>query len=401
MTKNAGKLCLSRLALLAVWCLAMLGTGAAPLFADEITVPGTALTYKTYIEGEGGYDSNPDGLFRKTGSPFERVEGGLTVTAKAPTETYELYLKAREIHYDNLEIENRWDVKAALDAAFELAPNQRLSIGSYYLRDFVALDRVEIGHGYGEYVYKGADYKIKLEGRSHIEHNLGDTFQGNQQIDDFNVSKSSAFDYARADGRISAIAFTNAMVQPYVILDAANIDYYNQEAGATIDRDANEQFAIAGLRFDFGKTLRIDAGGRYNNRNFDDKFVTNHDNGFVDINVYWQPVDAFKATLIVERYYKEPSTSFGVADDVRTVGLTADWRMAAQWRLNVAGYYDRITAVGDDLRYDKFTSAASLTYEPNANAEIFLSVLGKWVTEEFNDDFYDRFKIGSGVRLKF
>ena len=377
------------------------GVFGLPAQADEIKVPGTTITYKPYIESEGGYDSNPDGLFRKVASPFEKIEGGLKVTAKQTNESYELFLKAREVHFDNLEIENRWDFKAALDTTFDVAPNQRLSFGSYYLRDFFALERVEIGHSYGEYALKEENYRIKLESRSHIEHNLNDTFQGTQTIDDFNVSKSAAFDYVRNDGRMSAIGFTKAMVQPFVIFDFANIDYYNQEAGASIDRDATEQFAVAGLRFDFDKTLRIDVGGRYNHRNFDDKFVSGHDNGFVDINAYWKPVDAFKATLIIERYFKEPSTAFGLADDVRTVGLTADWQIDKLWRLDLAGFYDRIEAIGDERRYNKFTTTASLTYEPTSSVEIFLSVLGKWVEEEVNDDFYSRYKIGSGLRVKF
>ena len=372
-----------------------------PVAADEIKVPGTSVTYKPYIESEGGYDSNPDGLFRKVGSPFERIEGGLKVTAKAPNETYELFLKAREVHFDNLEIENRWDFKAALDTTFDVAPNQRLAFGTYYLRDFFSLERAEIGHSYGEYTLKEDDYKIKLEGRSHVEHNLNDNVQGTQTLDDFNVSKGAAFDYSRTDGRLSAIAFTKSMIQPFAIYDFGNMDYFNQVAGASIDRNATEHFAIAGLRFDFDKTLRVDIGGRYNHRDFDDRFVSPHDTGFIDINAYWKPVEAFKATLVVERYFKEPSTAFGLADDVRTVGLTADWKIDQYWQLNLGGYYDRIEAIGDDRRYNKFTTTASLTYEPNSSVEIFLSALGKWVTEDVNDDFYSRYKIGSGIRLKF
>jgi hypothetical protein len=380
-------------AVLALFCM--------PAAADDIKVPGTSIVYKTYIEGEGGYDSNPDGLFRKVASPFEKIEGGLRVTAKQPNETYELFLKAREVHFDDLDIENRWDFKVGVDTTFDIGSNQRLAFGTYYLRDFFVIDRAEIGHSYGEYVLKEPDYKIKIEGRSHIEHNLTDTIQGNQSIDDFTVSKSSAFDYSRIDGRISAIGFTKSMVQPFAIFDFGNIDYYNQEPGASINRNSQEEFVVAGLRFDFDKTLRVDVGGRYNHREFDDTFVRPKDNGFVDINAYWQPVEAFKATLVIERYFKEPSTSFGVADDVRTVGLTADWQMDKQWRLSLGGYYDRINAVGDDLRYNKYTATASLTYEVSSSAEIFLSALGKWVDEEFFDDSYNRYKIGSGVRIKF
>ena len=156
------------------------------------------------------------------------------------------------------------------------------------------------------------------------------------------------------------------------------------------------------MRLDFDKTFRVDIGGRYNHREFDDiNVVKNFDRGFIDINAYWKPTDAFKATFIVERFLKEPSTSFGQADDVRSVGLTADYRIDQYWRLNLASYYDRVEAIGDDRRYNRYTTSDAITYEPNNSVEIFLSGLAKWVDEEVTDRSYSRFKIGSGVRYKF
>ena len=371
--------------------------------ADDVSVPGTSVTYKTYIEGEGGYDTNPDGLFQKIESPFEKIEGGLRVTAKAPQQSYELFLKAREVHFDNLERENRWDLKVGLDTSFDVTGKARLNFGSYFLRDFFSFDKVDILQSYGEYALREDNYRVKLEAKSHVERNIGDdVFLPGDVLDDFNVSKGEAFDYARTDGKISGIIFTKSMLQPFAIYDFGNVSYYNQVAGASIDRDANEQFAVAGVRVELDKTFRVDIGGRYNHRDFEDINVVRHfDKGFIDINAYWQPTDAFKATLTVERFLKEPSTSFGLADDVRSIGATADWKFDEKWRLNLAGYYDRVEAIGDDRRYNKFTTTASITYEPTSSMEIFLSGLAKWVDEEVTGRSYSRFKIGSGVRYKF
>ena len=374
-----------------------------PASAAEVTVPGTTVTFKPYIEGEGGYDTNPDGLFRKVESSFEKVEGGLSVKAKAPKETYELFLKAREVHFDDLDRENRWDFKAALDTSFEVSDTAKLNFGTYFLRDFFSLDRVDIVQSYGEYALREDTYRVKVEAKSHVEHNIGsDIILPGEILDDFNVSKGEAFDYSRTDGKVSAIIFTKSLIQPFAIYDFGNLDYYNQVAGASINRDANEQFVVAGVRLDFDKTFRVDIGGRYNHREFDDiNVVKNFDRGFIDINAYWKPTDAFKATFIVERFLKEPSTSFGQADDVRSVGLTADYRIDQCWRLNLASYYDRVEAIGDDRRYNRYTTTAAITYEPNSSVEIFLSGLAKWVDEEVTDRSYSRFKIGSGVRYKF
>jgi hypothetical protein len=377
-------------------------TALSSASADDLSIPGSTVKFKTYIEGEGGYDSNPDGLFAKQGSAFEKVEGGLRATSTTATESYELFLKARDILFNSLDDNNRWDFKGGLDTSFVMGPSQKLSLGSYYLRDFVALDKLEIVHSYGEYAITGDEYRLKFEGISHVEHNLGEDVQGPKEpLGDFNASQGKAFDFSRTDGKISGIAFTKSMLQPFLIMDAADINYFHQVTGALINRDATEEFAVAGIRFDFDKTFRVDLGGRYNRRDFDDKVFTDSDRGFVDVNAYWQPTDAFKATLVVERYFRAPSTSFGLADDVRSLGITADWRFDKQWRMNAAGYYDRIDVIGEDLNYNKYTATLSLTYEPTDSVEIFLSGLGKWVTEEVNDDNYDRYKIGSGVRFKF
>lgn len=376
----------------------------APIIAcaEEISVPGTTVKYNTYIEGEGGYDSNPDSLFRQAGSPFERVEGSFKVTSTTATETYDFTLKGRDIQFNDLDDSNRWDAKATINGSLVVGQGQKLSLGTYYLRDFVALDKLEVVHSYGEYAVTGDDYRVRLETRSHIEHNLGEDVRGLKQIqDDFDVSRGAAFDYSRTDGRVSAIAMTKAMLQPFMIYNFGGLDYFNQASGASIDRSARDQFAIAGLRFEFDKTLRVDVGGRVNHRDFDDKAISTFTRGFVDINAHWQPTQAFKATLVIERFLREPTTSFGLADDVRSVALTAEYRIDPLWRINAAGYYDRVEAVGDDFRYNKYSTTMSLTYEPNKSYEIFVSGIAKWVTEEVSGESYTRFKIGSGVRFNF
>lgn len=154
-------------------------------------------------------------------------------------------------------------------------------------------------------------------------------------------------------------------------------------------------------RLEFDKSFRIDVGGRVNQREFEDRDIIQFDSAFLDVNLYWRPLDAFKFTAIVERIITGPSTSFGIADDKRTVGTTLDWNFSEHWRLSGAGYYDRVEPIGDDFRYSKFLATLSLSYEPNDKLEYFLSTLGKWVNEEVTGESYDRYKIGVGARRRF
>lgn len=373
----------------------------APALADSIAIPGTSIVIKPYVEGEGGYDSNPDNSTSQKGSSFEKAEAGFRITSKGPSDYYEFNLKSKDIHFNDLEREDRWELRASLDTERELGSGWSSKFGGYYLRDFVTISPLDLGEIYSTLSKKADDYRFKFLARTHAEHNLNDGVQGKLSKDDFNVSRDEAFDFVRSEGQVSFITFTNTAIHPFTVIDFANINYYNQIPGASIDRDAFEGFAIAGLRFEFTKSFRIDLGGRYNKRNFDDRTFRDARRAFVDINAYWKPMDDLSFSLVVERFFKEPSTSFGLADDVRTVGVTMDWRLDKYWRANFAAYYDRIEPIGEDLKFNKYTATASLTYEPNEHVELFLSGLTKWSREIIEGDRYDRFKIGAGVRYKY
>jgi hypothetical protein len=380
--------------------LSMLGAGTA-FAADGFKVPGTSFVIKPYVETEGGYDTNPDNFVDKTGSSFGKIEGGLKVESDVGGRYYGLTLKAKDVYFENLDLQNRWDFKALLDTSFELTDTQTLKLGAGYYRDFFNLERADIYTSYADYTLKGQEFRFKLEAKNHTEKNLNNEPLGNEDPDVFNISKSEAFDYARTDGKVSLLAFTKSFLQPFVIYDYAGLNYFNQVTGASIDRDAREQFGIAGVRFRFSEDFRIDLGARHNNRDFEDRNIDKFSSTFVDLNVFWQPTDAIKITTIVERFIEEPGTSFGLADDTRTAGVTFDWDFMPMWQFKAAGYYDRVEAIGDDLRYNKYVTNLSITYEPNDHVEYFLTGLGKWVDEEVTGDSYDRYKVGLGMRYSF
>lgn len=368
----------------------------------ESRVGDATIRWRPYVETEAGYDSNPDNLFDEDGTNFVKVESGLKTTLERANQYYALLLKGRYLDYMNIEDDSsRQDFKAALDTTFTLSPNATLSAGSYFLRDLISPARADIFHSYADYAYRTDDFRVKLLGKNHTEHNFDTDVQGTDTFDDFVVSRARAFDHSRSDGQVSVLAFTRAMFQPFVIYDFGHIDFYNQTAGASIDRDAREHFGVAGLRFQPDRNFRIDVGYRLNNRDFDDRTVDKSRTDYIDVNMFWQPVESFRLTAVVERYFDESTSSFGLVDDVRTYGTTFDWTLAPDWRLAGTVYYDRENAVGDDVRYKKLTSTLSLTHDINQHLEIFLSGLGKWVTEDVSDDSYERYKIGSGLRYKF
>ena len=363
---------------------------------------GTGFQFRPYIEAEGGYDSNPDNLFNQDESSFLKVEGGFKAIYETSREYYRLDVKGRYIRFEDLDedIRDRNDFKAALETSYILSSTETLSTGSYFLRDFISLARADIYHSYAEYALRQDNWRINLQGKTHVESNDDDAGAGDG-TDDFNVSRGKAFDFARTDGQVNVLTFTQQWLQPFAILDYANIDYYNQISGASIDRSATEFYGIAGVRIQTAKNFRIDVGYRYNNRDIEDQIFGREVNGYFDINAFWKPIDTLRFTGIIERHFDEPGSSFGIVEDVKTYGVTFDWDLAEKWRLTGTGYYDREDVVGEDRLDKKFTSTLALSYYPNDNTELFLSGLAKWVEEEFSGDSYDRYKIGAGARLKF
>lgn len=402
--------------------LTMLGTAVPALAVDEdeeraaaateqkdtspgsaVEIGGVSYRWRPYIETEGGYDSNPDNLFSEDGTSFLKLEGGLKASAETANQYYGLTLKGRFIDFMDLDedIQHRTDFKAAVDTSFNLSETQTLRAGSYFLRDLISLARADIYHSYLDYALRTQDYRLRFEVKSHIEHNFDDEEQGDLSFDDFSVSRAKAFDFARTDGQMSLLTFTRFWLQPFVIYNLANSDYYNQVSGVSIDRNADEQYGIAGARLQFDKTFRIDVGYRINDRDFDDQTFREFTTDYIDVNVFWQPVDTVRITAIVERFFDEASTSFGLADDVKSHGVTLEWQFSPKWRLAGTTYYDIEDSIGEDILYKKLTSTLSITYDANDNLEVFLSTLGKWVEEEDSGDTYDRYKAGLGARLKF
>ncbi len=364
---------------------------------------GTAITYRPYIEVEGGYNSNPDSLVRRHASHFEKLESGLAIAARRPNELYELTFKVRGVRFDELDIVNRWDARVGIDTAFELGNGQQLKIGTSYLRDFFSFNRADVYKSYLDYTLKSDDFRLRLQGKSNVEINIERDEDGAlpPSPDVFDTIRGRAFDYAKSEAQIAVLGFTRSWLQPFAIYNFANVDYFHQAADPVFDRNAVEHFAIAGVRVELGKPFRIDVGARINHRDFDDPQIRRFTSEFYDVNFIWTPVETFKLKGVIERVIKEPSTAFGLADDVRSYGLTAEWRAAEKLRLTLSGYYDRVLPIGDDFKFNKYSVVASSTYDWSKDVELFVSGLAKWVDDDVTGQSYTRFKIGTGVKMKF
>ena len=356
-----------------------------------------------FLEAESGFDSNPDNRFFEDGTSLLKGEGGLTFSRLTKATASELNIGARGVDFDQLEegLEKRWDARASFHSTIALSDADKLKFGLSGVRDFFSLQRADIARAYLDYTHTADTSRWRFQGRSHVEQNIESDVQGTLALDIFNVTRDRAFDYVRTDGQVGFIGLTNKQFQPFFIYQVADLSYYHQVANPTVDRDAMEQFGIAGIRYQPNKDFRFDLGWRVSYRDFGDLDVPNFATDFVDINAFWQVTETFKLTGVVERFFSEPSTSLGLADDTTAYGVTADWDLTPKLRFSTAVHTYRQAPIGDDFKFFRTTLSGVISYDMNDTTQYFISAYGRWVEETVTGDSYDRYKIGSGVRIRF
>jgi hypothetical protein len=381
---------------------------AQPLAAAESSpatqvarLAGTTIDFLSYAEISAGYDSNPDNLEIHTGSWFERAEASVAARSKSDGDVYTASVTTRQYEFQDLADNYRWDLHARTDAVLDISRTQTLKVGASFLRDFIPLNRADVFKGYLDYYVVEDDYQVRMQAKSGTEINFGNDVQGGLNKDIFDVTKGPAYDYSKSEGQIAVLLMPKSWWQPFATYNYSYTDYFHQVADPILSRTAPEHFGIGGVRFKPDQTFRVDVGARVNYRSFDDLDIPSLTTWSFDGNFAWKPMASLEFTGVIERQLKETTSSFGLVDDIRTYGLTADWRPANNWRLDASAYYDHLVPVGDKFVYDKYTATAGAAYAATDNLELFASGLAKLVQEQTDNKQYTRYKIGAGVRIKY
>ena len=342
---------------------------------------------------EAGYDSNLDNLFVPRGSPFELMQLGASGAYK-PTDSsaYSFYVSGRDFSYNDLAPSQRYDVDAAAGARYDLSANTALKLGTSYYKDAVSLDQFDVYKGFADLVNEGESYRFRLKLDSHTEVSTNESpFPGIRDKD---------FDYTKNGATASLLMMRNMMIAPFIIGNYTNIDYFNQLANSPIDRSAREFWGTAGARFTFNPGFFVDLGARYNHRDFADQAISQFSSTFYDARLTWRIVDGLTLNGVVERQIKEPTTSFGLADDVTTYEVGFDQRIDL-WTIHGRAFLEHVEPIGDPLNFYRYNWSLGLGYQLSKNAELFSEYLGRHVTERVIDAAFERTRVGAGIRVSF
>ena len=371
----------------------------SPQPAPETSGAGGGVQF--FAATQAGFDSNLDNRFLSRSSPFEMLQLGTSGSYK-PTDSsaYSFYLSSRDFWYNNLDVSQRYDIDAAVGARYDFSPTTALKIGSSYYKDAISLDRYDYYKGFADLVNEGEIYRLRVKLDSLTEVSTNELLSGTVAPNIFAVANNKAFDFTKNGATASLLMMQKQMVAPFIVGNFADVDYFEQVANPSINRTAWEYWTTAGARVTFSPDFSVDLGARYNHRNFDDLIFTQFSSAYPDIRFTWHAYDGWTVRGIAERQIVEPTTSFGLADDLTTYELDFDKRFD-QWTFSGRAFLNHVKPIGDPFNYYKYNWFVGLGYDIDKNTKLFAEYYGRWVTEKVSDLAYERTRVGAGVRVSF
>jgi hypothetical protein len=352
---------------------------------------------------ESGYNTNPDEFF--TGaeeSPYGLANAtgvfGFLNTAGATT----LALRGTFNQWDDDIIRSgRWDAGLAIDNAYVVAEKTIATFGAFYLRDELSLIASDNGGGYGQLAYKDTDFeafaRVKADQIAYVTEIDNATATPVQLL----LLQPSQFDMRRVEMVSGFIFGPSDRVGFYGELGGGAIDYTEQTVENILDRDADELWAVTGLRLNLHKSLVVDAGWRFNFREADDTSIDALDSNYFDGRIAWTPIDTVQIVAEVDRRFSEPLSTFAIVSDKIHYGVSVVWKARPDLEITGGFRHDQIEQIGDIYDYRETEWTLSVAHQWTDSTTLYGLVSHEHVEELTTDQSYDKLQVGGGTRIKF
>lgn len=361
------------------------------------------LTFRPTAEVGFGYDSNLDGQSDAEGSRFEKLAVGLDAEVKTGADRTRLKLLTRTYRYDDLTVDDRFDIDARLTSDLRLSETESIRLTTSYLRDAISLDRADIYESFLDYDLRSDLARAWISLASTTQLAIPSPFEADLDRESgvFDPERDEALDYTRNGLQTGIVPWPKSWITPFASGGYARVVFLDANAEPDFDRDAHDFHAIAGLRFTLGKEWRIDAGWRFNQREFADRIVPSDGNDYPDLRIEWTPSRDLTVSAKVKRAYEETTSVFALVDDVTTYSLVIDKDITDRLSLLLDASWEREVPIGDVVIYDKLVLRTTATYRHTRNVELFADSLVKYVDEHSFDSAYERYRGEIGVRLRY
>jgi hypothetical protein len=353
---------------------------------------------------EAGFNSNPDKLFTDARSSaygstnlnsvlgFVNSSGATTIAARGTLLQYD----------EDIANSSRWDAGLAVDNAYAISPGTVATFGGYYLRDEINLVPSDNAGGYGQLTHKDSDIesfaRVKVD---QIAYRNGVPNAASIPPALLPFIQNEQFNVARVEGVAGFIFGPSQPIGVYGELGGANLDYFSQNEENLLDRDAMEFWVTAGLRFRLDKTLIVDTGWRFNQRDFEDHAIHEHDSNFFDGRVTFTPADNLRFVAEIDRIIVEPVTALALAGERTRYAVSASYKPSPLWEIAPNIRYELLREIGDVQRYEEIAGGLSVAYQFNERTALYGLIDYEAVEETTSGDTYDKLQIGAGTRVKF
>jgi len=350
---------------------------------------------------EGGHDSDPDELFNGRDTPYGLVDSGLTLTVLRPNFLTKASLTGSYVNYADLPRDDRWSAGASIDTTYQVRPGLAVSAGGAYNRDTIEFTEDENTTGYVQIDHVNGELQSFARGRVvEVRYLSQPPIPGTVPANVAPFLLNSALDARRDEVGVGALYGRSWFAAVYGELGAARADYFNQPNEAVVDRDAEDFYAIAGMRITFSPWLRADIGYRFNYRNLEDRLFSTYDTSYFDGSLIWVPRPDFSLQAEIDRKLTEPGAAFSRVADVTRFALSANWKPSYKSLLQVRLSDERIREVGDIFTFHERSLAAEYSYNLTNAIQLYAGVLAKRVSEDFTEQEYDRIRVGVGTRIR-
>ena len=388
--------------------------GGLPIGADTRLYTGLAVG--------GGQEGNIDQRFiNQSDGAYGFVDaGGAIISGPASSQTTAIVRGSLQYHDIDFRPE-RWDAGILIDHLETLAPGLVLNTGGFFLHDDIDISKADTSSGYYELKNTQTDYEAFLRGRALRVHYLtavgavdtGAIFAADES-ESYNRFEQSAGILLMPQSRIApfvegGFAYNDyfhklqqaAQAPPFPDPDDPTVLLFPDPPDAVINRQSSDGWAVAGLRIQITNTLRLDLGGRVNQRWLETSAHDDHTSGFIDAKLVWQPSEQLFVEFNIDRTLIEPYSADAYVTDLTSYTVYVSAQVDPRTRLTFDSGVLDADQIGSLDRFKEYYAGGKLAYALDQRTELFTEVYATHIINTATDEDGDRLRVAAGMKIGF
>ncbi len=348
-----------------------------------------------HLRGSIGYDTNMDGENPAKASAFQRYDVKLGAEYDANDTKLDI-----EVDFTTLDLfrrtgANQWKFLASAEGKRTFDSGQ--FIGFEITREHDSLDEGSATITDSAYLVMGREsdlFEFELRGGLEYEKDRGEDASDDAGNFLNDIVSSSV------EGTVRLVSA--ATISPFLRGGFTNIRYTNPN-GSTVNRNATAQFGVAGVRIQLNDRLKLDVGGRMDNRQFKAASIVDAQSAFADINLVWNPVKTLEINGKIVRYLNNPDSEDSLYSEQTAYSLGMDWEANKATTLGLLASLEQTREPDIAYESNELTLSGEITHHLSEHLGIFATFEQLWSRSQTTGDpteAYQRTEVRTGLEFK-